>query len=93
MKDEINYSEVNVMEDLVYAVTIPIPENESEWRSIVKDPGKFVAKKAAKGVEVAWSKLSPLQREAMNEAKGLRSRSGSHPRFAKRQLVVSHLQD
>ena len=71
VKDEINYSEMNVMEDLVYAVTIPIPENESEWRSIVKDPGKFVAKKVAKGVEVAWSKLSPLQREAMNEAKGI----------------------
>ena len=55
--------------ECVFAVTLPTPASEAEWRSIVKDPSKFVAKKLAKGVEVAWQKLNPQQREAMKEAK------------------------
>ena len=39
--------------ECVFAVTLPTPASEAEWRSIVKDPSKFVAKKLAKGVEVA----------------------------------------
>ena len=40
------------MEDYVFAVTLPAPASEAEWRAIAKDPSKFVAKKVAKGVEV-----------------------------------------
>ena len=58
-------------EDLVFAVTIPAPKNEDEWRAIVKDPSRFVAKKVAKGVEVSWQKLNVQQRSAMTEAKAL----------------------
>lgn len=68
---EVNYVEQTSWEDLVFAVTIPTPENEAEWRAIVKEPAKFVAKRVAKGVEVSWAKLSPLQRQAMQEAKGI----------------------
>ena len=57
------------MAEYAYAVTLPTLENEREWRAIVKDPSKFVAKKIGKGVEVSWSKLNPAQREAMREAK------------------------
>ena len=51
--------EVNALEDLIFAVTIPTPENEAEWRAIVKDPTRFVAKKVAKGVEVSWATPTP----------------------------------
>ena len=54
-----------------FAVTIPAPKNEDEWRAIVKDPSRFVAKKVAKGVEVSWQKLNVQQRSAMTEAKSL----------------------
>ena len=64
-------SEVNSFDDLIFAVTIPTPQDESEWRSIVKDPSRFVAKKVAKGVEVSWAKLNPHQRQAMMEAKNI----------------------
>ena len=57
------------MEDYVFAVTLPAPASEAEWRAIVKDPSKFVAKKVAKGVEVAWQKLNVEQRKAVQEAK------------------------
>lgn len=63
--------EVNALEDLIFAVTIPTPENEAEWRAIVKDPTRFVAKKVAKGVEVSWAKLNQHQRHAMMEAKNI----------------------
>ena len=58
-------------EDYVFAVTIPEPKTEAEWRAIVKDPSKFVAKKMAKGVEVSWQKLNATQKQAMKEAKVL----------------------
>ena len=35
----------NMMEQYAFAVTLPVPENENEWRKIVKDPSRFVAKK------------------------------------------------
>ena len=59
----------NMMEQYAFAVTLPVPENENEWRKIVKDPSRFVAKKLAKGVEVSWQRLSQEQRAAMAEAK------------------------
>eukprot|EP00435_Cladocopium_sp_Y103_P042914 s628_g12.t1 len=59
------------VEHYAYAVTLPTPETEAEWRAIVKDPSRFVAKKLAKGVEVSWQRLSAEQRAAMKEAKGI----------------------
>ena len=56
-------------ESLIYAVTLPTPATQQEWKKIVKDPSKFVAKQLAKGVEVSWHKLNPEQRRAMAEAK------------------------
>ena len=61
-------------EDYVFAVMILEPKTEAEWRSIVKDPSKFVAKKMAKGVEVSWQKLNATQKQAMREAKALPER-------------------
>ena len=61
--DNINFDEY------AFAVTLPTPSTEAEWRSIVKDPSRFVAKRVAKGVEVSWQKLSEEQRKAMGEAK------------------------
>lgn len=55
--------------DVILSVTIPIPANEQEWKKILKNPNKFVAKSVQKGAEVAWKKLSKEQREAMQEAK------------------------
>ena len=71
--DEVALDEIflNQVEEYAFAVTIPTPANESEWRAIVRDPAKFVAKKLAKGVEVSWQKLNPEQRLAMKEAKGI----------------------
>ena len=71
LKGSVNYLEAVDLEDMIFGVTLPEPETEAEWRAIVKDPNKFVAKRVAKGVEVAWNKLSPLQRSAMKEAKGV----------------------
>ena len=59
------------MEEYVYSVMLPEPANEGEWRKIVKDPSKFIAKKVAKGVEVSWQKLSPEQRRAMTAAQAV----------------------
>jgi hypothetical protein len=59
----------NMMEQYAFAVTLPVPETENEWRKIVKDPSRFVAKKLAKGVEVSWQRLNQEQRAAMAEAK------------------------
>jgi hypothetical protein len=38
---------------------------------VLKNPAKFAAKSVSKGAEVAWSKLSPVQKKAMAEAKQL----------------------
>ena len=64
-----NANFLNQVEQYAFAVTLPTPETEAEWRAIVKDPSKFVAKKLAKGVEVSWQKLNEQQRSAMSEAK------------------------
>ncbi|CAE7247758.1 RE1, partial [Symbiodinium sp. CCMP2592] len=58
-------------QERVFGVTIPAPENAAEWRRMVKDPSKFVAKTMAKGVEVTWGRLSDRQRAAMQEAKSI----------------------
>ena len=58
-----------MMEQYAFAVTLPVPESENEWRKIVKDPSRFVAKKLAKGVEVSWQRLNQEQRAAIAEAK------------------------
>eukprot|EP00435_Cladocopium_sp_Y103_P049959 s464_g15.t1 len=65
VQDSINFV------DYVFAVTLPEPINHKEWRAIVKDPSKFVAKKVAKGVEVSYQRLNEEQRRAMKEAKNL----------------------
>lgn len=41
------------VERLIGDITIPAPKDEKEWKAIVKEPSKFVAKKMAKGVEVS----------------------------------------
>ena len=56
-------------DNLIYAITLPMPETAAQWKAIVKDPAKFVGKQVAKGVEVSWHKLNKEQREAMTEAK------------------------
>eukprot|EP00435_Cladocopium_sp_Y103_P011911 s1821_g3.t1 len=56
-------------DNMIYAVTLPTPETTAEWKAIVKEPSKFVAKQLAKGVEVSWHKLNAVQRQAMAEAK------------------------
>ncbi|CAK9093519.1 unnamed protein product [Durusdinium trenchii] len=38
-----------------------------EWRAIVKDPRKFIAKCVAQGIEVSWQKLNKVQRQTMKE--------------------------
>ena len=62
-------------QDYVFSVNVPEPSSEHEWRAIVKDPAKFVAKKVAKGVEVSWQKLNATQRAAMAEAKQVEIKS------------------
>ena len=69
--EEIDETYLDNIAEYAFAVTLPTPQNEGEWRRIVKDPSRFVAKKLAKGVEVSWQKLSPEQRTAMHEAKML----------------------
>ena len=56
------------VESPVLAVTLNAPSNEAEWKSIVKNPKKFLAKSVQKGVEVSYAKLNPSQRAAMDEA-------------------------
>ena len=56
-------------ESYAFAVILSASKTEAEWRSIVKDPSKFIAKRIAKGIEISWQKLSKEQREAMKEAK------------------------
>ncbi|CAE6950806.1 RE1 [Symbiodinium sp. CCMP2592] len=51
-----------------FAVTLDAPATEEEWKAIVKNPKKFIAKSVQKGVEVAYSKLNREQRAAMNDA-------------------------
>ena len=41
-------SELQEFEDIVFAVILPEPKDETEWKAIVKDPQKFMAKKVAK---------------------------------------------
>eukprot|EP00435_Cladocopium_sp_Y103_P024810 s2293_g6.t1 len=65
VQDSINFV------DYVFAVTLPEPTNEKEWRAIVKDPSKFVAKKVAKEVEVSYQRLNEEQSRAMKGAKNL----------------------
>ena len=48
---------------------IPMPNDESEWGKIFKDPTKFAAKSVQKGAEVSWGKLDSQQRESIKEAK------------------------
>ncbi|CAE7708420.1 RE2, partial [Symbiodinium microadriaticum] len=52
----------------VLAVTLEAPATEAEWKSLVKNPKKFLAKSVQKGVEVSYAKLNPQQRRAMDEA-------------------------
>ena len=76
-EEQIHYLDANCQipagdfAELIFAVTLPEPRSETEWRSIVKDPSRFIAKKVAKGVEVSWKKLNEQQRQAMTEAKQL----------------------
>ena len=62
------YSEEEV-EEGIYSVTIDMPANDKEWRRVLKQPEKFLAKSVQKGVEVSWNRLNPEQRQAMTEAK------------------------
>ena len=62
------YSEEEVDEG-IYSVTIDMPANDKEWRRVLKQPEKFLAKSVQKGVEVSWNRLNPEQRQAMTEAK------------------------
>ena len=94
--ETINFLEEIHFEDYAFAVTLPIPSSEAEWRAVVRDPSKFTAKKMAKGVEVSWQKLNEQQRSAMKEAKQpsrSRSMSGSILRCAKLLWGVYQLQD
>ena len=40
-------------------VTLPAPSTEQEWKAIVKNPKRFVAKSVQKRVEVSYAKLNP----------------------------------
>ena len=51
-----------------FAITLDAPASESEWKAIVKNPKKFVAKSVQKGVEVSYAKLNSTQRAAMDNA-------------------------
>ncbi|CAE7201713.1 RE1, partial [Symbiodinium sp. KB8] len=55
--------------DGVYSVVLDMPANDKEWRKVLKDPKKFLAKSVQKGVEVSWNRLDDQQRRAMTEAK------------------------
>ena len=53
----------------VYFVVVDLPEDERAWKKVLKDLSRFLAKSIQKGVEVAWAKLNPQQKSAMQEAK------------------------
>ena len=57
--------------NMVFSVIIPVPKDEKEWKKILKNPQKFVAKSVQKGAEVAWEKLNEDQKKSMSEAKML----------------------
>ena len=65
---QLMFSEAEV-NDGVYSVVLDIPANDKEWRRVLKDPKKFLAKSVQKGVEVSWNRLDESQRKAMSEAK------------------------
>ena len=65
---QLMYSEEEVGSG-IYAVTLDMPANDKEWRKVLKDPRKFMAKSVQKGVEVSWNRLNDAQRAAMSEAK------------------------
>ena len=65
---QLMYSEEEVGSG-IYAVTLDVPANDKEWRKVLKDPRKFMAKSVQKGVEVSWNRLNDAQRAAMSEAK------------------------
>ncbi|OLP81054.1 Copia protein [Symbiodinium microadriaticum] len=65
---QLMYSEEEVGSG-IYAVTLDMPANDKEWRKVLKDPRKFMAKSVQKGVEVSWNRLDDVQRAAMSEAK------------------------
>ena len=54
-----------------FAVTLPAPSSDQEWKSIVKNPKKFIAKSVQKGVEISYAKLNSEQKVAMDSAKAL----------------------
>ncbi|OLP85639.1 putative transposon protein [Symbiodinium microadriaticum] len=60
--------EVEASSTPVFAVTLDAPATEAEWKSLVKNPKRFLAKSVQKGVEVSYAKLNPQQRRAMDEA-------------------------
>ncbi|CAE7373259.1 RE1 [Symbiodinium necroappetens] len=53
----------------IYSVILDMPANDREWKKVLKDPRKFLAKSVQKGVEVSWHRLDDVQRAAMTEAK------------------------
>ena len=60
--------DVEAISTPVFAVTLDAPATEAEWKSLVKNPKRFLAKSVQKGVEVSYAKLNPQQRRAMDEA-------------------------
>ena len=59
----------DVQDTPVFAVTLPAPQTEQEWKNIVKNPKRFIAKSVQKGVEISYAKLNQEQRAAMDSAK------------------------
>ena len=55
-------------ESPAFAVTLAAPSSEAEWKALVKNPKRFIAKSVQKGVEVSYAKLNGVQRAAMDEA-------------------------
>ena len=41
--ESINFLEEIHFDDYAFAVTLPTPASEAEWRAIVRDPSKFIA--------------------------------------------------
>ncbi|CAE7219859.1 RE1 [Symbiodinium sp. KB8] len=65
---QVDRGETSVEEPVVYAVTLDAPASEEEWKTIAKNPKRFMAKSVLKGVEVSYAKLNRQQRQAMDEA-------------------------
>ncbi|CAE7907904.1 bacA, partial [Symbiodinium necroappetens] len=65
---ELHYAEEEA-ELGIYSVILDMPANDKEWKKVLKDPRKFLAKSVQKGVEVSWNRLDETQRAAMTEAK------------------------